>query len=152
MDTIFEQISQGIKQAMLARDKVRLEALRSAKKEFLEALTAKGGNHDSLPNEKALQILSKMVKQREESARIYAEQNRPDLAEVEQQQIKVLQEFLPAQLSEQEIRSLVEKAIQDLGVTDMKGMGQVMGVVSKQTAGRADGKLVADIVKACLAQ
>ena len=146
MNTLFDKISEDIKAAMLARDKVKLEALRGAKKEFLEAVTAKGGSHE-LEDEKALQILSKMIKQREESASIYREQDRPDLAEAEEKQAEALREYMPAQMSQEEIESLVRETISSLGVTDMKGMGRVMGEVSKQTAGRADGKVVADIVK-----
>lgn len=135
---------------MLARDKVRLDALRGAKKEFLEALTEKGADREHLSDERAIQILAKMIKQREESTRIYREQKREDLAQSEEQEKNILQEFLPSQLECEEIVTLVDQAIAQLGVTDMKGMGKVMGVVSKQTVGRADGKVVAEIVKSRL--
>ncbi|MDO4770382.1 GatB/YqeY domain-containing protein [Porphyromonas sp.] len=149
MSTLVEKINDEIKKAMLAKEKLRLEALRAVKKEFLEALTAKGASGE-LEDGKALQIISKLVKQREESAKIYREQARPDLAEVEEAQAEALKEYLPQQLSEEEVRAEVSAIIAKLGVSDMKGMGQVMGVASKALSGRADGKLIADIVKALL--
>ncbi len=146
---LVEKINEEIKRAMLAREKVLLDALRAVKKEFLEAMTAKGGSHE-LEDDKALQIISKLVKQREESAKIYRDQARPDLAEVEEAQAEALKAYLPKQLSEEEIRAEVKAIIDNLGVTDMKGMGRVMGQATKQLSGRADGKVVADIVKALL--
>ncbi len=146
---LVEKINEEIKRAMLAREKVLLDALRAVKKEFLEAMTAKGGSHE-LEDDKALQIISKLVKQREESAKIYRDQARPDLAEVEEAQAEALKAYLPKQLSEEEIRAEVKAIIDTLGVTDMKGMGRVMGQATKQLSGRADGKVVADIVKALL--
>lgn len=146
---LVEKINEEIKRAMLAREKVLLDALRAVKKEFLEAMTAKGGSHE-LEDDKALQIISKLVKQREESAKIYRDQARPDLAEVEEAQAEALKAYLPKQLSEEEIRAEVKAIIDNLGITDMKGMGRVMGQATKQLSGRADGKVVADIVKALL--
>ncbi|KGL49081.1 GatB/YqeY domain-containing protein [Porphyromonas cangingivalis] len=151
MSTLVEKINDEIKKAMLAKEKVRLEALRAVKKEFLEALTAKDAG-GKLEDVKALQIIAKLVKQREESAKIYREQSRPDLAEVEEAQAEALKEYLPQQLSEDEVRAEVSAIIAQLGVSDMKGMGQVMGAATKALSGRADGKLIADIVKALLSK
>lgn len=151
MSTLVEKINDEIKKAMLAKEKVKLEALRAVKKEFLEALTAKDAG-GQLEDSKALQIIAKLVKQREESAKIYSEQSRPDLAEVEEAQAEALKSYLPQQLSEDEIRAEVSAIIAQLGVTDMKGMGQVMGLATKALSGRADGKLISEIVKALLSK
>ena len=138
---LFDKVSEDIRKAMLARDKVRLEALRGAKKEFLEARTAKGANGE-LPDEKAVAIITKMVKQRNESARIYTENNRPELAGNELAEAAVLQEYLPAQLSAGELEAELRKIIAETGATSMKEMGKVMGVASKALAGRADGRAI----------
>lgn len=144
-----DKINEAIKQAMLAKEKIALEALRAVKKEFLEARTAKGATPE-LDDAKALQIIAKLVKQREESAAIYREQQRPDLAEVEEGQAEVLRGYLPAPLSLDEIRTTIKGLIETLGVTDIKGMGKVMGAASKALSGRADGKVIADVVKELL--
>ncbi len=134
---------------MLARDKVRLEALRGAKKEFLEAKTAKGANGD-LSDEKAVAIIVKMVKQRKESAKIYIENNRSELAESELAEAAVLEEYLPRQLSEEELEAELRAIIAETGASSMKEMGKVMGVASKRLAGRADGRAINAKVKELL--
>lgn len=134
---------------MLAKDKVRLEALRGIKKEFLEAKTAKGGSGD-LDDAQAIKIIAKMAKQRKESADIYHEQGREDLAKEEEAQLEVLQDFLPKQMSVDEIKEQLKVIISELGVSDMKGMGRVMGEASKRFAGRADGKTISEELKKLL--
>ena len=147
---LFDKISDDIRKAMLARDRVRLEALRGAKKEFLEAKTAKGAAGE-LPDDKAVAIITKMVKQRRESARIYSDNNRPELAENELAEAAVLEDYLPAQLSAEELEAELRKIIADTGATSMKDMGKVMGVASKALAGRADGRAINMKVKELLA-
>ena len=147
---LFDTVSEDIKKAMLARDKVRLEALRGAKKEFLEAKTAKGANGE-LPDDKAIAIIVKMVKQRKESAKIYTDNNRPDLAEGELAEAAVLEEYLPKQLSDEELTAEVKAIIAEVGATSMKEMGRVMGVASKRLAGRAEGRAINAKVKELLA-
>lgn len=146
---LFDQVSEDIRKAMLARDKVRLEALRGAKKEFLEAKTAKGANGE-LSDEKATAIIVKMVKQRKESAKIYTENSRPELAEGELAEAAVLEEYLPKQLSEQELEAELKAIIAETGATSMKEMGKVMGVASKKLAGRAEGRAINAKVKELL--
>lgn len=147
---LFEKISADIKSAMLAKDKVRLETLRGVKKEFLEAKTAKGGD-GTLSDDAAMKILVKMVKQRKESASIYASQNRPDLSENELAEAAVIEEYLPKQLSEEELTAELKKIIEQVGATSAKEMGKVMGVASKALAGRAEGKAISAKVKELLA-
>ncbi len=146
---LFDQVSEDIKKAMLAREKVRLEALRGAKKEFLEAKTAKGANGE-LSDEAATKILVKMVKQRKESAKIYTENNRPELAENELAEAAVLEEYLPKQLSAEELEKEVAAIISETGATGPKEMGKVMGVASKRLAGRAEGRAISEMVKTLL--
>ncbi len=146
---LFDQISEDIKKAMLARDKVRREALRGVKKEFLEAKTAKGANGE-LTDENATKIMVKMVKQRKESARIYEENNRPELAENELSEAAVIEEYLPKQLSAEELEAELKAIIAETGATGPKEMGKVMGVATKRLAGRAEGKLISAKVKELL--
>ncbi len=146
---LFEKVSADIKSAMLARQKVRLEALRGIKKEFLEAKTAKGGD-GTLPDDAAMKILAKMAKQRRETAVIYQEQNRNDLAENELAEAAVIEEYLPKRLSAEQLEAEVKKIISETGATSMKDMGRVMGVASKALAGQADGKDISNIVKKLL--
>lgn len=148
---LFDQVSEDIKKAMLAREKVRLEALRGAKKEFLEAKTAKGANGE-LTDETAVKILVKMVKQRKESAKIYEENNRAELAENELAEAAVLEEYLPKQLSADELEAEVKALIAELGAAGPKDMGKVMGQASKRFAGRAEGRAVSETVKRLLNQ
>lgn len=149
MESLFEQVSKGIREAMKARDKVRLEALRNVKKVFLEAKTAPGAN-DTLSDEQAMKILQKLVKQGEESADIYTKAGRPELAEGESAQVNVYKEFLPKPLSEEEIEAEVKDIVAKTGATTMKDMGKVMGLATKQMAGKADGKVISAIVKKLL--
>ena len=138
---LFDRISEDIKKAMLARDAQRLESLRGVKKEFLEAKTAKGSD-GTLPDEKAVQILSKMIKQRKESAEIYTQQNRPELAEAELAQAAVIEEYMPKQLTDEELTAALTEIIARVGATSPKEMGKVMGVASKELAGKAEGKAI----------
>jgi hypothetical protein len=147
---LFDTISEEIKKAMLAKDKIRLEALRGIKKEFLEAKTAKGAN-DELSDETAIAILQKMVKQRKDSAEIYMSQGRSDLAEGEIAQIKVIQDFLPSQLTAEELEAAIKKIITEVGATSMKDMGKVMGIATKELAGKAEGRSISEMVKKLLA-
>ncbi|MCM1036419.1 MAG: GatB/YqeY domain-containing protein [Bacteroides sp.] len=149
--SLFDTVSEAIKPAMLARDKVRLEALRGIKKEFIEARTAPGSGGE-LSDEAAVKILAKMVKQRRESAQIYTEQGRPELAESELAEAAVIEEYLPARLSADELRAEVEAIIAATGASSPADMGRVMGVASKKLAGRADGKDIATTVRTLLAQ
>lgn len=147
---LFDQISKDIMAAMKAHDKVRLEALRNIKKNFIEAKTAPGSN-DELPDEKAIKIIAKLAKQGKDTAALYRQQNRPDLAEEEEAQANVIEEYLPKQLSDEEIENEVKQIIAQTGASSMRDMGKVMGTASKTLAGKADGKKISDIVKKLLA-
>lgn len=138
-----------MKTAMKAKDTVALESLRAIKSALLLAGTEKGGSKE-LTEADEVALVQKLVKQRKESAAIYKEQGREDLAGPELAQVAVLERFLPEQLSEEEIKAAVAKVISDLEATTMKDMGRVMGTVNKQLAGKADGKTIAGIVKAQL--
>lgn len=146
---LFDKISADIRTAMLAKDKVRLETLRGIKKEFLEAKTAKGAD-GTLTDDKAVQILSKMAKQRKETAQIYSEQNRPELAENELAEAAVIEEYLPKQFSDEELTAALKEIIAQVGATSPREMGKVMGVASKALAGRADGRVISAKVKELL--
>ncbi|MBR5687061.1 MAG: GatB/YqeY domain-containing protein [Prevotella sp.] len=146
---LFEQISEDIKAAMKARDKVRLETLRNIKKVFLEAKTAPGAN-DTLEDADALKIIQKLAKQGRESAATFAQQNRQDLADAELAQVAVIESYLPQQLTEEEIEARVKAIIAETGATTMRDMGRVMGIASKQMAGVADGRVISAIVKKAL--
>ena len=149
--SLLDQVSEDIKKAMLAKDKVALDALRGIKKEFLEAKTAKGGDGE-LHDDKALQILQKMVKQRKESAQMYIDANRPELAEDELAQCKIIERYLPAMLSEEELTAALKEIIAQVGATSPQDMGKVMGVATKQLAGKAEGKAINLKVRELLAQ
>ena len=148
---LFEQVSKDIISAMKAKDKVRLEALRNIKKLFIEAKTAPGAN-DMLSDDVALKILSKMAKQGKDTAALYTEQNRPDLAEEELAQVRIVEEFLPKPLSAEELEAAIKCIISEVGASSPKDMGKVMGAASKKLAGKADGKQISTIVKQLLAQ
>lgn len=148
---LFDQISEDIKKAMLAKDKVALDALRGIKKEFLEAKTAKGGDGE-LHDDKALQILQKMVKQRKESAQMFLDANRPELANDELAQCKVIERYLPAMMTEEELTAALTEIIAQVGATSPQDMGKVMGVATKQLAGRAEGKAINLKVRELLAK
>ena len=147
---LFDQISEDIMAAMKARDRVRLDTLRNIKKVFLEAKTAPGAN-DTLDDAKALKILQKLAKQGKESAETFNQANRKDLADGELAQVKVIEEYLPKPLSEEEITAKVKEIIAQTGASSMKDMGKVMGIASKQMAGRAEGGTISTIVKKLLA-
>ncbi len=149
MENLFDTVSADIKKAMLARDAVRLESLRGIKKEFLEAKTAKGSD-GTLSDDRAIQILSKMVKQRRESAEIYTQQNRPELAEAELAQATVIEEYMPKQLTPEELDAALREIIARVGASSPKEMGKVMGVASKELAGKAEGRAISAAVKALL--
>ena len=147
---LYDQVSNDIKEAMKARDKVRLETLRNRKTVFIEAKPAPGAN-DTLEDAAALKILAKLAKQGKESAETFKQQNREDLAEEELAQVRVIEEYLPKPLSAEEIEAAVKEIISQTGASSIKEMGKVMGIASKQMAGKADGKMISDIVKKLLA-
>ena len=148
---LVDLMSEDIKKAMLAKDKVALDALRGIKKEFLEAKTAKGGDGE-LHDDKALQILQKMVKQRKESAQMFIDANRPELAEDELAQCKIIERYLPAMMTEEELTAALTEIIAQVGATSPQDMGKVMGVATKQLAGRAEGKAINLKVRELLAK
>lgn len=147
---LYEKISEDIKEAMKARDKVRLMTLRNIKKVFLEAKTAPGAN-DTLEDAVAMKILQKLAKQGKETAATYIQAGRQDLAEEELAQAEVIESYLPQPLSAEDIERAVKEIIAQTGATSMKEMGRVMGIASKQLAGRADGGVISQIVKKLLA-
>jgi len=144
------QINNDIKEAMKAKDRVRLEALRGVKKEVIEAKTSKGAA-DELTDADILKIIQKMVKQRKDAAELFKSQNREDLAEKELEEVEAIKGYLPAQLTQDELIPLVKAIIEKTGATSMKEMGKVMGVASKELAGKADGKDISAVVKQLLA-
>jgi len=135
-----------MKAAMRAKDSMKLEALRAIKSGILLAST-ESSSKDGLSEEEEMKLLQKLVKQRRDSAQIYKEQGREDLAEPEISQAEVIEQFLPEQMSEAEIEAEVEKVIAETGASGMQDMGKVMGITSKRLAGRADGKTISAIVK-----
>jgi len=147
--SLFDTVSNDIKAAMLAKDKIRLEALRGVKKEFLEAKTAKGAEGE-LSDEMAVKILQRMVKQRKDSATIYAEQNRPELAEKELAEVAALEDYLPKQMTPEELEIAIKSIISEVGATSAKDMGKVMGVATKTLAGKTEGRLISETVKRLL--
>lgn len=147
--SLFDQISNDIKEAMKAKDKVRLETLRNVKKVFLEAKTAPGAN-DTLTDDTALKLIQKLVKQGKDSAQIYHGQGRPDLAAEEEAQVNVLEAYLPKQMSEEELTEALKAIIAQVGATSGKDMGKVMGVATKQLAGKAEGRAISAKVKELL--
>ncbi len=147
--SLFEQVSEDIKKAMLAKDKVALDALRGIKKEFLEAKTAKGGDGE-LHDDQALKILQKMVKQRKESAEMYLSANREDLANDELAQVKIIEQYLPQPMTDAELTAALEAIISQVGAQGPQDMGKVMGVATKQLAGKAEGKAISMKVKELL--
>lgn len=144
-----ETINADIKQAMLAKDRERLESLRAIKAAILIIKTSKSGSEVSKQEE--IQTLQRLVKQRKEAAITYKEQNRLELYDTEVSQAKIIEEYLPQQLSESEIRQALEKIIKELGVSSPKEMGKIMGAAQKEFAGKADNKVVSQIIKELLA-
>ncbi|WP_256004270.1 GatB/YqeY domain-containing protein [Pedobacter deserti] len=147
---IGKNIDQEIKNAMLAKDQARLRGLRAIKAAFLLAKTEKGST-DEISEEGELKILQKLVKQRRESADIYKQQGREDLSAIEEEEIAVISDFMPSQLDAEAVRKVISRLIETSGASSMKDMGRIMGLANKELAGKADGKLIAEIVKQELA-
>ena len=146
---LFERVSEDIKNAMKAKDKVALETLRNVKKFFLEAKTAPGAN-DILTDADALKIVQKLVKQGKDAAEIYIEQGRQDLADAELAQVQVMETYLPKQMTAEELETALKEIIAEVGATSGKDMGKVMGVASKKLAGLAEGRAISTKVKELL--
>ena len=146
---MFDRISNDIKEAMKAKDKVRLETLRNIKKVFLEAKTAPGAN-DTLTDDAAMKIMQKLVKQGKDSATLYAEQGRADLAEAELAQVAVIETYLPKQMSAEELETALKAIIAEVGAEGPKDMGKVMGTATKKLAGLAEGRAISAKVKELL--
>ncbi|MGQ2982272.1 GatB/YqeY domain-containing protein [Flavobacterium sp.] len=144
------QIMDEMKTAMKAKDTVALESLRAIKSAILIAQTESGAKEE-LSQEEEIKMLQRLVKQRKDSAAIYIEQGRQDLADPELAQVAVIEKFLPAQMGEEEVEALVKKIIADNGFSGMADMGKVMGIASKELAGQADGKTISNAVKKALA-
>ena len=143
-----EKIQQDIKAAMLAKEREKLESLRAIKAAILLAKTADGS--ESVADDALVKIIQKLVKQRKETAVIYKEQNRPELAEKELMEASYMEVYLPKQLSEEDLTAEIKKIIAEVGATSAKEMGKVMGVASKALAGKADGRAISTIVKSLL--
>ena len=146
---LFETVSEDIKKAMLAKEKEKLEALRAVKAAFLTARTESGAGGE-LTSEVELKIVQKLVKQRRESAEIYQQQNRHDLAEKELMEAAVIEQYLPAQMSEQDLETALKAIIERVGAKAPSDMGKVMGVATKELSGKADGKAISTKVKQLL--
>ncbi len=147
---ISDTIDQEIKKAMLAKNDAQLRGLRAIKAALLLAKTEKGAQ-EAITEETELKILQKLIKQRRESADIYKQQNREDLSTVEEEEIEVINQFLPKQLDKAEVAAIIEEVIKQTGASSVKDMGKVMGQANKLLAGKADGKLIAEVVKEKLA-
>lgn len=147
---LYDIISNDIKEAMKAKDKVALDTLRNIKKVLLEAKTAPGAG-DTVSDETAIKIIQKLVKQGKESAELFQSQNRAELAAEELAQVAVMEKYLPKQMSEEEIVAALKEIIAQVGADKPQDMGKVMGVATKQLAGKADGKTISAIVKQLLA-
>lgn len=146
---LFDIISNDIKEAMKAKDKVALDTLRNIKKVLLEAKTAPGAN-DTVSDETAIKLIQKLAKQGKESAELYSSQNRPELAAEELAQVAVMEKYLPKQMSEEEIAAALREIIAQTGAAGPQDMGKVMGVATKQLAGKAEGRVISTIVKQLL--
>lgn len=144
-----QQINQDIKAAMIAKDSVRLRGLRAVKAAILLAKTEKAGVEE-LDQDAEIKVLQKLVKQRKESADIYKSQGREDLFQIEFEEQKVIEEYLPKQLDRTEVETLIKNIIVEIGASGMKDMGKVMGLANQKLAGQADGKTISEVVKACL--
>lgn len=147
--TLTEKVNNDVKAAMKAKDKVRLEAVRAIKSALLLAATEKGGGESDETAE--IKMIQKLVKQRKDAADIFKQQGREDLMQAELEQMAILEEYLPEAISEDELVEIVKSAVESTNAESMKDMGKVMGLVNAKVAGRADGKLVADLVKKALA-
>ncbi|HTN68485.1 MAG TPA: GatB/YqeY domain-containing protein [Dysgonamonadaceae bacterium] len=147
--SLIKTIDQEIKAAMLAQNKIRLETLRSIKVALLEESTSKGADHE-VSEERTVAILQRMVKQRKDSATIFAEQNRQELADKELAEVEVIQQYLPAQLTQEELEKAIGEIVVQTGASSLKDMGKVMGSATKELAGKAEGRAIADTVKKLL--
>lgn len=147
---LFDQINEDMKAAMKAREKDKLEAIRGIKKVLLEARVAKGANAE-LDDQEVVKVIQKLAKQGRDSATIYKEQGREDLYEQEMKQVEIFEVYLPEKMSDEVLEATIKTIIESVGASGMKDMGKVMGIASKQLAGQADGKDIADKVKALLA-
>ncbi len=143
-------INNDLKEAMKAKDKRKLEALRAIKAALLLEKTGKDVADGEIPESVELKLLQKLVKQRKESALLYREQHRAELAEEEEYQVSIIEKYLPEQMSEEEVKAIIEKIIAETGASSMKDMGRVMGMAAKQLAGKADNKAISNIVKGLL--
>ena len=146
---IFDIISNDLKEAMKAKDKVALDTLRNIKKALLEAKTAPGAG-DTVDDATAIKIIGKLAKQGRESAELYASQSRPELAAEELAQVAVLEKYLPKQMSDEELTEALKNIIAEVGASSPQEMGKVMGVATKQLAGKAEGRIISTIVKQLL--
>lgn len=151
MSTIHESVTAGMKKAMLAKDMVALGALRGLKAAMQNAQVARGNVHELLPEAEAMQVVRKQIKQREDAIAMYAKAGREELAEKEKAEIAVLEAFLPREMTEEELRPIVETVVAELGATSKKDMGRVMKEMQQRTEGRAPGKLLSSLVSARLA-
>lgn len=145
-----EKVMADLKTAMLAKDEKSLRSLRAIKAALINLKTSEGFSGE-VKNDDEIKLLQKLVKQRKESLEIYEKQNRNDLAQKEKEEIEVIEKFLPKQMSEDELRGVIESIIKDSGATSQADMGKVMGLANKQLGGKADGKTIAAIVKEILA-
>ena len=143
-----QKITQDLKEAMRAKDKVSLRGIRAIKAALLLAQT--DGSHDEMTEDKEIKMLQKLVKQRKDSLEIYEKQNREDLAQTEREEIEVIERYLPKQMEGAELEAFIKDIIEKTGASSMKDMGKVMGMASKQLAGRADGKTISGVVRQLL--
>jgi uncharacterized protein YqeY len=148
--SLFDKVNEDIKTAMLAREKEKLEALRSVKAAFLIAKTEKGAS-DTLSDDQEIKVIQKLVKQRKETAEIYTTQNRQDLADKELFEASVIEQYMPKQMGSDELKAIITQIIDRVGAKAPSDMGKVMGVATKELAGKADGKMISDLVKSILA-
>jgi uncharacterized protein YqeY len=148
--SLTDKINQDIKQAMLAKQEAKLRGLRAIKSALLLAKTEKGAAEE-INEETEVKVLQKLVKQRKESADIYQAQNRPDLYQIEKEEMEVIEAYLPKQMDKAEIEAFVKEVISRVGATSVKDMGKVMGTANKELAGKADGKTISEVVKQLLA-
>lgn len=147
--TLEEKINADLKAAMMAKDTVATRSIRAIKAEIIKAKTEKGANGE-VSAEKEIQLLTKMVKQRKESIEIFEKENRADLATTEKEEVAVIEKYLPKQMTQEEITAAIKNIIAEVGATSAKEMGKVMGAASKQLAGKADNKIVSEVVKTLL--
>ncbi|WP_448697623.1 GatB/YqeY domain-containing protein [Mucilaginibacter sp. AW1-3] len=147
--SLIATIDQDIKQAMLGKQEARLRSLRAVKAALLVAKTEKGAS-DVLTEEAEIKVVQKLVKQRKESAEIYQAQNRPDLQQIEEEELSIIETYLPKQLSREDIEAAIKQVITAVGATSVKDMSKVMGAANKELAGKADGKTISEVVKQLL--